>query len=232
MNNRSSARRLFELPELLRLICKSLGDEPLSNLLYVSRAFFRAAAPLVWEDVAGAHHLLKLIPGTIVRHEKNDSDRLIVVIDIPHGLGKTTDFVRFNLYAQFVKRLDVLPPDISDYRIDGWRYLSKQAQQRVLLPNLRELTIAGFLPGGEKLFLWIRMFLSPSLISIVVKTEDGEFPTVPLSAAKSLLEQIKATCSGLQHLQIFAGTVSRDHSFVDFWEPSFYERLAGLQLRK
>ncbi|KAG8684043.1 hypothetical protein FRC08_013925 [Ceratobasidium sp. 394] len=130
MDNEFSAHRLFELPELLGLIFNHIDDRLLSKLLYVSRPFFRAAVPLIWEDVPGAYHLLKLIPGVEISNETQARSKTIVLINIPHGLGETTDFARFNLYAQFVKRLDVLPPDISDYYfIEGWRDLSEQAKQ-------------------------------------------------------------------------------------------------------
>ncbi|KAG8764394.1 hypothetical protein FRC12_008112 [Ceratobasidium sp. 428] len=92
--------------------------------------------------------------------------------------------------------------------------------------------------------MWIRTFLSPSLTSIVVEAlpPEASLPVVPGLVAKSLLEHIEKACHGLQHLQLFSETGvpgnydasfgRNDFGIVEFWEPSFFERLTGLRLRK
>ncbi|KAG8715541.1 hypothetical protein FRC09_016527, partial [Ceratobasidium sp. 395] len=158
-----------------------------------------------------------------------------------HGLGEATDFTRFDLYARFVKRLEVFSPNTSGYQVKRWRQLSEQAQRRVFLPSLLELTIAPSSSLHPNVFLWIRTFISPSLTSIVVEAEsEGRFSTIPGLVAKSLLGHIEATCHNLQRLQLFTAATEdcettserTELAIADFWEHSFFERLGGLRLQK
>ncbi|KAG9073992.1 hypothetical protein FS749_014501, partial [Ceratobasidium sp. UAMH 11750] len=244
----SAAHRVFKVPELLRSICKYSCGHDLPDIAYVSRSFFRVAAPLIWEEVAGVHHLLVLIPGVEVKEERSapalhTPSQLSLSMTVPSYSTEVADFTRFDQYAHFVKRLDILPSHRFAYRIHGWRELSEQAKRRVLLPNLLELNVGSYSTGTHDLFLWTRAFLSPSLTSIVVevgpKYKYNVLPTIPSLVAKSLLGHIEATCRELQHLQIFPAAppehgARQEHSsfaVADFWERSFYERLGGFRLK-
>lgn len=61
---RSSARKIVEIPELLSIICSFSSRSQCARLSCVSRRFFTAATPMVWEKVKGVHYLIALIPGT------------------------------------------------------------------------------------------------------------------------------------------------------------------------
>ncbi|KAG8713295.1 hypothetical protein FRC09_018887 [Ceratobasidium sp. 395] len=245
MSHTTAAHKILGVPELLGIICKYSECFRSPHLLQISRAFFLAGAPLVWQEVVGVQNLLKLLPGVSfnatgeARIQGTVFDPKVVSSD----LENVTRFARFDLYAQFVKYLKLFSPDISSYIVTGWRHLSELTKRRVLLPNLLELSVTASYPLGfiKNPFLWIRMFLSPSLTSIVVEVgADGKLSTVPSLAAKSLLGHIETTCHNLQHLQLFPGETeasdtSKGHSdlvFADFWERSFFERLAGFQLQK
>ncbi|KAG8707446.1 hypothetical protein FRC09_001822 [Ceratobasidium sp. 395] len=246
MSHRSTApHKIFGVPELLGIICKYSECLRSPHLLQISRAFFLAGVPLVWQEVVGVQNLLKLLPG--VSFNATGEARIQGTVFNPKvvssDLENITRFARFDLYAQFVKYLKLFSPDISSYIVTGWRHLSELTKRRVLLPNLLELGVTASYPLGfiKNSFLWIRMFLSPSLTSIVVEVgADGKLSTVPSLAAKSLLGHIETTCHNLQHLQLFPGETeasdtSKGHSdlvFADFWERSFFERLAGFQLQK
>ncbi|KAG9125896.1 hypothetical protein FRC07_005718 [Ceratobasidium sp. 392] len=244
----STARQVLKVPELLGIICKYSDCRRSPGFLRVSRAFFRAVAPLVWEEVAGAHHVLKLLPGVstetegdllygLARRQGAVEISIVVLSDIEEA----TEFTRFDLYAPFVKRLNTLSSGTTGYRISDWRRLSELVMRRVLLPNLLELTVSPSSSSNRNIFLWIRTFLSPSLTSIVVEADpDRNIPTVPPLIAKSLLRHIQAACHKLQHFQFFpdlaqdydANWQLSEYAIADFWEPSFFGRLGGLQLRK
>jgi hypothetical protein len=49
--------------ELLRTVCSFSESSDHPELLRVSRSFFNAAAPLVWENIEGVEKLLLVIPG-------------------------------------------------------------------------------------------------------------------------------------------------------------------------
>ncbi|KAG8762861.1 hypothetical protein FRC12_008812 [Ceratobasidium sp. 428] len=251
MTYRSTTHKLFEVPELLGTICKYAGCQRSPHLLRISKAFFRVAVPLVWEETVGVHNLLKLLPDVSsktkgdpakLKHRGDKEDILIVVL---FELGEA-DFARFDLYARFVKRLKVFSSAVLSYQVNGWRQLSELVKRQVLLPNLLELTIEPSSPPSSSLdqniFLWIRTFLSPSLTSIVVGvgSEYKKLPTVPGLVAKSLLGHIEATCHNLRHFQLFpelpedcdTSKGRGDLVIADFWERSFFERLVGLQLQE
>ncbi|KAG8715086.1 hypothetical protein FRC09_016946 [Ceratobasidium sp. 395] len=226
MINTSKTHKLFEVPELLGSIYGYTDRRRWPGLLRISRAFFLAGVPLIWEEVVGIQTILKLLPSEL----------------LANNLEKPTEFARFDLYARFVKRLKVFSPDMAGYRVTGWRHLSDQSKSRVFLPNLLELAITP--PSGavdQNLFLWIRMFLSPSLTSIVVGAKsNGGLPVIPGLAVKALLGHVGATCQNLRQLQLFSTTAEdsntsqerNEYIFADFWERSFFERLAGLRLQR
>ncbi|KAF8609086.1 hypothetical protein BDV93DRAFT_504533 [Ceratobasidium sp. AG-I] len=56
------AHRVYEVPELLELICSFVEKSTLANLLTVSQQFFHCAAPLVWKEVSGVANVLGLLP--------------------------------------------------------------------------------------------------------------------------------------------------------------------------
>lgn len=56
------ARYVFEVPELVGLICSFLDKRNLPNLLTVSRRLFYGAAPLIWKELLGFHKLFFLLP--------------------------------------------------------------------------------------------------------------------------------------------------------------------------
>ncbi|KAG9125897.1 hypothetical protein FRC07_005719 [Ceratobasidium sp. 392] len=250
MTYKSTVHKLFKVPELLVIISKHSEIKHLPRLLRVSRTFFRAAVPLIWEEVTGVHNLLELLPGVEIKVEGTSSHRngyngsikTNVSIVVPPGLTEAIYFTRFDLYAQFVKRLSVSPRATVHYHVAGWRQLSNLAKRRVLLPNLLELTVAPHSLRNYNLFLWIRTFLSPSLTGILVEVgSDDDLPLVSSLVAKSLLGHIEATCYNLQKFQFFPEpAIDRDDtrrevnelSFADFWEPSFFERLGKFRLRK
>ncbi|KAG8713293.1 hypothetical protein FRC09_018885 [Ceratobasidium sp. 395] len=206
---------------------------------------FLAGAPFVWEEIVGVQIILELLPSVSfkTKSDKSGDDTDAGTIVVSSNLEESTEFTRFDVYARFVKRLKVFSPNISSYLVTGWRHLSEQTKRRVFLPNLLELSFAPSYPTlAQNLFLWIRMFLSPSLISIVVEAgPDGELSTISGLAAKLLLRHVEATCYNLQHLQLFSVSkeehknTNRGHSdftCADFWERPFFERLAGFQLQK
>ncbi|KAG8708330.1 hypothetical protein FRC09_001316 [Ceratobasidium sp. 395] len=245
MINTSKTHKLFEVSELLRAIYGYSERRHWPRLLRISRAFFLAGVPLVWEEVVGIQNILKLLPSVSCRitidTSRGGKGHYTIEL-LSENLEKPTEFTRFDLYARFVKRLKVFSPDMAGYRVTGWRHISDQAKSRVFLPNLLELAITPTSgPVGQNLFLWIRMFLSSSLTSIVVGAKsDGNLPTIPGLAVKALLGHVEATCPNLRHLQLFSAATEdsntnqecNEYAFADFWERSFFERLAGLRLQQ
>lgn len=161
------------------------------------------------------------------------------------------NFDRFNIYARFVKHLEIYPNtpafNTNGYLFQGWPRFSDYVKHRVLLPNLLELTLtirSESSPNSHEQFLWIRMFLSPSLNAIRVQTVADVFnlPLINPLVANALLEHVASNCPSLHTLGLFPvkpqtelryGDAS-DYAAAELWLPSgsYYGRLPMLQLRK
>ncbi|KAG8761234.1 hypothetical protein FRC12_009437 [Ceratobasidium sp. 428] len=200
MSHRSTTpHKIFGVPELLGIICKYSECLRSPHLLQISRAFFLAGVPLVWQEVVGVQNLLKLLPG--VSFNATGEARIQGTVVVSSDLENVTRFARFDLYAQFVKYLKLFSPDISSYIVTGWRHLSELTKRRVLLPNLLELSVTASYPLGfiKNPFLWIRMFLSPSLTSIVV---EGPGTVIEEGWEIGIILSISHNCSELTKLHL------------------------------
>jgi hypothetical protein len=58
----TAASKVYEIPELLSIICSHATTSARISTLSASKSGFRAAVPFVWANVIGVIHLLKLIP--------------------------------------------------------------------------------------------------------------------------------------------------------------------------
>ncbi|QRW12030.1 F-box protein [Ceratobasidium sp. AG-Ba] len=132
-----------------------------------------------------------------------------------------------------------LPFQREGYRVSGWRGLVNYAQHRTLLPNLARLTLSAFPISDHEQFLWIKVFLSPSLhtIQVVPQLVDG-VATISTLVAGSLLGHIVKNCPKLRTLSLFPSNSPSFHStldghgysIADFCDNSFYDRLSALNL--
>lgn len=82
----TTAQRLIETPELLRAICELSESADQACLLCVSQLFFDIAAPVVWQNVAGVHNLLALLPGVKSGSCKDNSTELTIVCIFSHRM--------------------------------------------------------------------------------------------------------------------------------------------------
>jgi hypothetical protein len=57
-----ATNRVFNIPEIIHLICKLLEKSDLARLLAISRSSFACAAPVVWNTIPGPKPLLSLLP--------------------------------------------------------------------------------------------------------------------------------------------------------------------------
>ncbi|KAG9100993.1 hypothetical protein FRC06_003464 [Ceratobasidium sp. 370] len=238
MTYQPNAHRIFDFPELIDLISKSTFSQDQARLLRVSRTFLNVVAPLVWENVVGVEHLLKLLPGVTVTIKASDKllPRTTVAINVD-SLIVNSDSDRFDYYAPFVKYLEVYPSNGRNYQVLGWRRLLTYAQNHNLLPSLVRLTLSSFPVPSHDQFLWIQTFLSSSLNTIKVIPDPVEgFPEISSLVAGSLLGQIINNCPNVQNLSLFPSTVppysSEINGYViaDFCDKTFYSRLHSLRL--
>jgi hypothetical protein len=60
------ANKVYEIPELLSIICGYATSNACLSILCASKSGFRAATPIVWASVVGIVNILKLIPKVII----------------------------------------------------------------------------------------------------------------------------------------------------------------------
>jgi hypothetical protein len=128
----------------------------------------------------------------------------------------TSNVPRFRFYAHLVKRLEIYESPNEEYLIEEWvafthEYLINEwgifiahTWQTPLLPNLKHLSMrpSGTLEAGQA--RWLIAFLSPTLTTIeVLSNEAGCPPEMSYLAATLLLDRITQRCPRLETLSIF-----------------------------
>lgn len=242
--------RVLQSPELVRTTYQFSNHPEQFRLLRVSRSFFNAGAAVIWEKVEGVHILLSLLPGVhCTDHEGDPKAKTIVsayldaYLHLASSGYKTisaipTDLTRFNTYAPFVKFLEIYGKDIEKYWIPNWRGFAASARNETLLPNLKTLTLATTSDCSTSQLMWIRAFLSPSLIRIQVKFFPTHAPLISYCAASAVLRYIAETCPDVRLLAIFPDSRPSEESsleshderaMIDFWDSSLAPHLKRLR---
>ncbi|KAG8745919.1 hypothetical protein FRC10_006723 [Ceratobasidium sp. 414] len=226
--------RVLTTPELLSFICQFAKRSDDLNLLRVSRPFFDAAAPFVWENLRGVKNILTLISG--IKFVSSEQEPKVQKISIS---GEKLDFKRFRKYAPLVRHLEIYGKDTEQYVIPSWWRLMKHARDKTLLPNLVALTLKTSSPSSSEIMMWIRAFLSPTLVKIaVIPFSPNQHTLISYLEASTLLRYIDTTCPSLKHLSLFPNredaasykTSQYDgHTVMHFWDSSLPRQLARLQ---
>lgn len=157
------------------------------------------------------------------------------------------DFSRFDIYAPFVRRLNVYGMTVQHYQVSGWHPLNRRSQSRPLLPNLVSLNLqaASDISGLDQI-MWIQTFLSPSLVNIQVapvlpgSPQGSTFsytPRISPLATSVILQSIVERCPKLMRLSLFMSEalVGDPHDgetplLSCMWKKPFYEHLHDLPL--
>jgi hypothetical protein len=116
------------------------------------------------------------------------------------------DSARFNLYAPYVKSLNVYGTKLHYYKIIDWRPLCLQRRRGSLLPNLHSLIIHTSCDShGLDQLMWISVFNSSSLgeYKVVPNNLLGQPPVVSHTAASVILQAILAVHPRLRKLAFF-----------------------------
>ncbi|KAF8598800.1 hypothetical protein BDV93DRAFT_512188 [Ceratobasidium sp. AG-I] len=192
----SPAYRVFEVPELVRLICSFVENPHLARLLTVSRCLFHCAAPLVWKEVSGVMKLLCLLPSLDLGDvAATDSEHL--------PLREPDRLARFSIYAPFIQKLKANAEEGTSCLC--WELLLSNVPTRPLLPNLRDLDVNPSFKeqDSSRIVKYIGAFLCPTL-SVVHTSQSYHLWINPLEA-RDLLVQMATTCPNLTKLNILVG---------------------------
>ncbi|KAG8745875.1 hypothetical protein FRC12_014427 [Ceratobasidium sp. 428] len=170
--------KVFWLPELIDSILTYADSRCLVNLMTTSKMFFSAAAPHTWETVSGAAPLFQFLPCNISKEG--------VLIDGLWYYGSFTfntpssefDLSRLNIYAPYVKHLDLFKREDNLKLTYGWEVLFDFINAgHTLLPNLVTLSLKlplHYLCPSIHPYPWILVFCSHTLRSVSIDASLGK----------------------------------------------------------
>ncbi|KAG8768918.1 hypothetical protein FRC12_005275 [Ceratobasidium sp. 428] len=197
--NISVSERVFEISELVALICNFASQQDRVRLLQVNQCLFLYAGAFVWRHVPGAIHLLRLIPG------------MPACASIPPDISDCPTIKintsRLELYAHFVQSLEVYHPLAKTYCIQNlWQaHRVPDVQQLSEFPKLHRLTYTCLGKLEENQLDYIPLFLSSSLREIEIGAQGGSPLWQNLSSVSNFLSLISHRCPELEGLRIYSG---------------------------
>ncbi|KAG9094913.1 hypothetical protein FRC06_010346, partial [Ceratobasidium sp. 370] len=154
-----------------------------------------------WEQVDNARVLFALV-GIISVH----SDRSEDFKDEPTiSLDGSSNFERFDIYAPFVKHLDVYGKRRKHFKLSEWHTLFRRARKGPLLPNLVSLTLnaTDFYFAVDQM-LWISAFASPSLLRFTpIHVRHSEMSLISSLAASIILKTLNERSPHIQSLGLY-----------------------------
>ncbi|KAG9088298.1 hypothetical protein FRC07_012620, partial [Ceratobasidium sp. 392] len=161
-----------------------------------------------------------------------------ILQELVESVDDTKIYSRFDIYAPYVKSLDVYGRNSSSVGDLGWRVLTFRSQHRSLLPNLERLTIkARGNPDDGEQSLCIAAFASPSLAAVSIpRGSEVLAPIVSYKAAAYMMQLLTRHKPNITKLDLFPSLRARGYS-EDAWltvrqispeEPlPFYKYIAG-----
>ncbi|KAF8594689.1 hypothetical protein BDV93DRAFT_579249 [Ceratobasidium sp. AG-I] len=212
--NSNQAARVFDIPELLKMIASFLRSGDVFHLALSSRAGFHAAVVQLWKSLRGTRRLFALLSGSSVAKSGADG----IVIALPDL--STCDFSRFNYYAALVRKIHWHP--LRNEIISDWRSFIPYTYNRSLLPNLQHIELPPNLPFHTS--LWCPTLCSSSLLAITT----GHAPRQSSPGwddASTVFGTLELRSPGLRALCLF-----RISKFTD--EPTLLIRPQNLELYK
>ncbi|QRV90307.1 F-box protein [Ceratobasidium sp. AG-Ba] len=188
---------IFRMPELVGLIHAWMKTTDRLSLAQTNHGLFEMVMPTLWESVEGLRQLLALIPNL---------DRILKLgtqpVEVFNQVLDRADLTRFDLYAQWVKHLELCKrgqPKFKSLELYLLRYFSSK---RVLVPNLLSLTCTDF-HAHEDVQL-VLPFLASSLVSLkCIFTPSRCNSYMTTNEASLTLYLVSQKCPNLRTLAIY-----------------------------
>ncbi|KAG8719378.1 hypothetical protein FRC08_002977 [Ceratobasidium sp. 394] len=196
--------KLGHIPELVEEIARYSDPKTRRTLLLMNKSVLATILPLIWQNVRGVEHLLRLIKGA----DWSTSDAFATLnIKLPKKISKKA-LTRFKLYAPLVQHLEVFNGRTPNYQLHNFKALLALSMSEPLLPNLRSLT---FFNGRAPLSLML-LFISPSLVEyrmiyIILAPPRLLGPR----RASAILSTLNRRCPALHTLELYAYYTQYEH---------------------
>lgn len=204
---------VLHVPELARWIYTHSNREDFIHLSLTCRAVFPLAIPFAWENVKDVSRLFDLLGEDVVSTYEGEEEPLITELKLPEPLDEKA-FARFNIYAPFVKNLEIFRCEYQQFVMANSQSLIDFAQTCELLPNLVSLTLQADNTRRLGYLFWTRIFASRSMLNI--QAIYGKYDVMPVTSTEResvLMRTIVSRCPNVQKLAFFsfAGSSVGEH---------------------
>ncbi|KAG8723242.1 hypothetical protein FRC09_004127 [Ceratobasidium sp. 395] len=154
------------------------------------------------------------------KNYEEDAEEEVLEVTLP-AFGPHI-FERFNRYNLFIRKLSISNAwslgevSYTRFRLLSWSTLSRQARHAPLLPNLHDLSIQGELMNGGEVTLWLSTFVSPSLRTLCLWFNYGDFILSHHDTA-IVLGLLTQKCPQLRKLshKLSITDTEYDHEYID-----------------
>ncbi|KAB5588298.1 hypothetical protein CTheo_8262 [Ceratobasidium theobromae] len=214
----SAATKVLFTPELLHTICDFTDQSSCARLSRVCRRAFRLLVSLVWKHVDGAQNLLILIKFVVPIYDAKSGSLVSIDFDsqIARSRSSADSFERFDLYAPYVKTLDIYGRSSHFYflnrdNIPILRRMLKRRGSRALLPNLHSFDLTSdqrrHSHGDLKLdrMYWIKLLGSDKIETVMLRSDgppNYDF-LIGYGQASSIVRYLAKHCPNVQTLSLY-----------------------------
>ncbi|KAG9090905.1 hypothetical protein FRC06_000833 [Ceratobasidium sp. 370] len=189
------AHKIFDIPELVKLVQAYLSLQDSVRFARSSHQLFQTIMPSLWEYVSGMSQVIALLPA--LNHANKRKRRG----ETPGKTLTENDFSRFDVYAPWVKHLEICNNQQPPPKVQQMDTLFQHSTMRVLLPNLKSITCTN--TDGSVDLIWVLPFLSPSLLHVEFATTNfTRLPDLSIRESSVLLHILAQKCPKLQTLSI------------------------------
>ncbi|CAE6437896.1 unnamed protein product [Rhizoctonia solani] len=194
----------LQVPEIIYMICRHGSEKDAVHLAITCQDLFHIAIPTAWEKVKGVAQLIKLIRNVVVEEERNPILNISTTTIEFLGSPNQEDLDRWNLYAPFVRHLEIFEDESPYFHMSTFLALLSYARQKVLLPNLTKLVLNPDEPQSMNYLFWVNVFGSSSLRDLQASCRSNQMPMVSNDRESTVIQAIVKQCPNLTTLGFFS----------------------------
>ncbi|QRV95513.1 hypothetical protein RhiJN_23531 [Ceratobasidium sp. AG-Ba] len=211
----NSTEKFLAIQELVSIACRFARPQDASRFGRTSSRLFGIAMAAAWENVDSVINIFKLVEGCSTSASISENHLHMTYINLPEDFSRKY-LKRLEVYALFVKNLEIFGSDIRSYEMNGAPALLEYTQKNELLPNLRRLTMKKNERFQIASHFWLKVFHSRSLLEICPSVYvPGRLPLLPLPVAAAWINCMTKKCPALETLGIFVTPVEDDPTSFD-----------------
>ncbi|KAG8706655.1 hypothetical protein FRC09_002295 [Ceratobasidium sp. 395] len=201
----SKSQQVFLIPELATRVLDFSATQDCARLLQTCRTLYKLAIPYVWKNVNNARRLLLLLDRAVEARTPSSQQTEPLDVFLLGTMYANNAFARFEVYAPYVKSLDVYGNTRRHFKVIGWKVLIARARNQALLPNLHTIIVqTSYDSCGHDHLMWVETFISPSLVNLAITPDKpGLAPNISYDAASAIMKTILPQVPRLRKIELF-----------------------------